>query len=216
MRTDLWRQPCRLQSQARDTRATTGARVGTQACRLCAQRVSNPLSLMQQRESLLGAQTGKSVFRLIHLVKINLGPAMARTVASKIETVRTGNLRLPKYEPIAPPTIAATERINANAGMDCLALTKPAIPAIEFTRINNAETAEASFVFAQLEKSKRGVRKFLLRRRSDRRGTRCLNPPRARQERVGGDRRRIAATIKQSGCGQRQHESDNDFQNLSW
>ena len=56
---------------------------------------------MQQRESLLGAQTGKSVFRLIHLVKINLEPAMTRTVASKIETVRTGNLRLPKYEPIA-------------------------------------------------------------------------------------------------------------------
>src|SRR6478672_3631477 len=59
-----------------------------------------PLSLMQQRESLLGAQTGKSVFRLIHLLKINLEPAMTRTVASKIETVRTGNWRLPKYEPI--------------------------------------------------------------------------------------------------------------------
>src|SRR6476661_5813716 len=134
--------------------------VGTQACCLCAQRVSNPLSLMQQRESLLGAQPGKSVFRLIHLVKINLEPAMTRTVASKIETARTGNWRLPKYEPIAPPTIAATERINANAGMDCLALTKPARPAIEFTKINNAETADACFVFAQLEKSKRGVRKI--------------------------------------------------------
>src|SRR5438445_11814683 len=85
---------------------------------------------------------------------------MTRTVASKMEMVRTGNWRLPKYEPIAPPMIAAAERTSANAGMDCLALTKPARPAIEFTRINNAETADACFVFAQLEKSKRGVRKI--------------------------------------------------------
>src|SRR5947207_15027471 len=115
---------------------------------------------MQQRESLLGEQTGKSVFRLIHLVKINLEPAMTRTVASKIETVRSGNLRLPKCEPIAPPTIAAAERLNANAGEDCLAQTKPPRPAIEFTRINNPETADASFVFAELKKSKSGVRKI--------------------------------------------------------
>jgi len=71
---------------------------------------------MQRRESLLGAQPGKSVFQWSQRVKINLEPAMTRTVASKIKTVRTGNLRLPKYE-----LIAAAERINANAGMDCLA-----------------------------------------------------------------------------------------------
>ena len=147
-------------------------------------------ALMQQRESLLGAQTGKSVFLLIHLVKINLGPAMTRTVASKIETVRTGNLRLPKYEPIAPPTIAAAERIN---GMDCLALTKPARPAIEFTKINAADTADACFVFAQLEKSKRGVRKIPPPVPVRRRESRCLNQPRVRRARVAepppGDRR---------------------------
>src|SRR5438270_2721183 len=83
---------------------------------------------------------------------------MSRTVASKIEMVRTGNLRLPKCEPIAPPMIAAAERMNANAGMDCLALTKPARPAIEFTKMNNAETADACFVFAHLENRRRGVR----------------------------------------------------------
>src|SRR5207302_8404201 len=38
--------------------------------------------------------------------------------------------------------------------------TKPARPAIEFVKINNAETADACFVFAQLEKSRRGVRKI--------------------------------------------------------
>jgi hypothetical protein len=52
------------------------------------------------------------------------------------------------------------ERTSANAGMDCLALTKPARPAIEFTKINNAETADACFVFAHLEKRRRGVRKI--------------------------------------------------------
>ena len=41
------------------------------------------------------AQTGNSVFQWSQRVKINLEPAMTRTVASKIETVRTGNLRLP-------------------------------------------------------------------------------------------------------------------------
>src|SRR6184192_4454655 len=74
--------------------------------------------------------------------------------------VRTGNLRLPKCEPTVPPMIAAPERTAAKAGMDCLALAKPARPAIEFAKINNAETADACFVFAQLEKSKRGVRKI--------------------------------------------------------
>jgi len=97
-------------------KAKHATRVGAQACCLCAQRVSNPLSLMQRRESLVGAQPGKSVFQWSQRVKINLEPAMTRTAASKIKTVRTGNLRLPKYEPIA-----AAERINANAGMDCLA-----------------------------------------------------------------------------------------------
>src|SRR5207244_8761925 len=91
---------------------------------------------------------------------INLQPAITRTVASKIEMVRTGNLRLPKCEPTAPPMIAAPERTAAKAGMDCLALTKPARPAIEFTKINNAETADACFVFAHLEKRRRGVRKI--------------------------------------------------------
>ena len=170
----------------RDTRRKTGML----PVRLA---VSNPLSLMQQRESLLGAPTGKSVFRLIHLLKINLEPAMTRTVASKIETVRTGNLRLPKYEPIAPLMIAAAERINANAGMDCLALTKPARPAIEFTKINAADTADACFVFAQLEKSKRGVRKIPAPVPVRRRESRCLNQPRVRRARVAepppGDRR---------------------------
>ena len=127
---------------------------------LYAERTSEPAAKREQRESLLGAQTEKSVFQLIQRVKINLQPAMTRTVASKIEMVRTGNLRLPKCEPIAPPMIAAAERITANAGMDCLALINPARPAIEFTKINNAETADACFVFAHLEKSKRGVRKI--------------------------------------------------------
>src|SRR2546429_8422935 len=44
--------------------------------------------------------------------------------------------------------------------MYCLAQTNPAGPAIEFNKINNEKTADACFVFAQLEKSKRGVRKI--------------------------------------------------------
>src|SRR5260370_41984990 len=56
--------------------------------------------------------------------------------------------------------VAAGERMNANPELDCRAITNPAKPAIEFTKMNNAETADACFVFAQFKKSKRGVRKI--------------------------------------------------------
>ena len=82
-------------------------------------------------------------------VKISLQPASTSTVARMIEIVRTGNRRLPRKEPSAPAITAATARIQANFGIGRPLETNPARPAIEFTRMNNAETAAAPRIEAQ-------------------------------------------------------------------
>ena len=66
-----------------------------------------------------------------------------------IEMVRTGKRRLPKYEPSVPAITAATARIQANCGTGLPLEINPTRPAIELTRINNAETAAAPRMVAQ-------------------------------------------------------------------
>ena len=45
--------------------------------------------------------------------------------------------------------LSGVSRVRASDGTFCREATKPVRPAIEFTRMNNADTAEACFVFAQ-------------------------------------------------------------------
>ena len=82
-------------------------------------------------------------------VKISLQPASRSTVARMIEIVRTGNRRLPRNEPSVPAITAATARIQANCGIGRPLEINPARPAIEFTRMNNADTAAAPRIEAQ-------------------------------------------------------------------
>jgi len=114
---------------------------------------------MQQRESLLGAQTGKSVFRLIHLVKINLEPAMTRTVASQDRNGANRKLAASQIRTnrAADDCSGGKNKCQCRNGLS--GANKTARLAIEFTKINAADTADACFVFAQLEKSKRGCEK---------------------------------------------------------
>src|SRR5205809_446697 len=92
--------------------------------------------------------------------KISLQPASTRTVARMIEIVRTGNRRLPRCEPTVPAITAATARIQANFGIGLPLETSPISPAMEFTRMNNAETAAAPRIEAQWQNNKSGVRKI--------------------------------------------------------
>ena len=58
------------------------------------------------------------------------------------------NLLLPKYEPAVPKSAALTIKGKINAGKYPVEPILPVNPAMEFTRINRAETAEAVFVLA--------------------------------------------------------------------
>ena len=53
----------------------------------------------------------------VYLVKINLIPAMSRTVARQIEIARTAKRLLPSCDPMIPPIIAAVARTNPSEGM---------------------------------------------------------------------------------------------------
>ncbi len=57
--------------------------------------------------------------------------------------VRTGKRRLPRYEPIVSAMTARTARIQAKPGTVRPLEMNPVSPAIEFTRMNNADTAAA-------------------------------------------------------------------------
>jgi hypothetical protein len=51
-------------------------------------------------------------------VKINFVPAIRRTVARKREITGTAKRLLPKWEPTAPPMIAAPARIKPSEGIE--------------------------------------------------------------------------------------------------
>jgi len=53
-----------------------------------------------------------------YLVKISFIPAIRSTVARQTEITRTAKRLLPKCEPMAPPIIAAAERIRPSEGME--------------------------------------------------------------------------------------------------
>ena len=53
----------------------------------------------------------------LYLVKINLIPAITRTVARQSEIRRTAKRLLPKWEPMMPPIIAAAARMSPSEGM---------------------------------------------------------------------------------------------------
>src|SRR5204863_2042697 len=82
------------------------------------------------------------------------------TTASKRLIVNAGNRLLPKYDPTAPPISAATAKGMAIAGNDLLAVQFPSSPAMELTKMNMAEMADAVFVGAQWRKITSGVRKI--------------------------------------------------------
>src|SRR5688572_32988796 len=70
-------------------------------------------------------------------------PASASTTASTRRTRGLAKRRLPYSAPSQPPTTTAAARIQTYGGSAALFATKPAArPAIEFTRMNGAATAE--------------------------------------------------------------------------
>src|SRR5690348_924431 len=73
---------------------------------------------------------------------------------------RTGRRRLPRYDPIAPPTIAGTARYIPSVGRKCCAEKYPTNPPIEFTKIKSADIAAACLIAAQRQKRRSGVRKI--------------------------------------------------------
>ena len=64
-------------------------------------------------------------------------------IASRIEIVRAGKRRLPKWEPIVPPMIAGIASAIPSVGIEWTATKYPNNPPIEFTKMNKAETAAA-------------------------------------------------------------------------
>jgi len=68
-----------------------------------------------QNKSLV---TGGARRQHFYLVKISFIPAIRSTVARQTEITRTAKRLLPKCEPMAPPIIAAAERIRPSEGME--------------------------------------------------------------------------------------------------
>ena len=93
-------------------------------------------------------------------MRINLQPAIIKTIARNRLMVTGFSLLLPKYDPTTPPIITAIPRGKISDGMFSVERKFPNKPEIEFNKINSAETAAAFFVVAQRISKSNGVRKI--------------------------------------------------------
>lgn len=87
-------------------------------------------------------------------------PANNNTDERTYLKVLTDAFELPVYEPKSPPKIAASIHIHTCVKNNVPEVQIPAIPAAEFTNINNADTAAVSFMFAQCINNKIGLKKI--------------------------------------------------------
>ena len=83
---------------------------------------------------------------------------MHKTKAKTVRKVGVLNFLLPKYAPAIPPIIAAISINEEDVGKVPPFVTNPKRPAIELTKINNAETAAVCFMVAHPKRSSTGLK----------------------------------------------------------
>ena len=79
----------------------------------------------------------------------NLKTAISKTKARIFRSMGIFIFLLPKYPPSIPPTKTTAIKDTEDPGKVPPFDTNPKSPEIEFTKINNAETAAVCFIFAQ-------------------------------------------------------------------
>lgn len=93
-------------------------------------------------------------------VTTNFNAAIIMTADKIRRSVMLENLLAPKWEPTSPPRNAATMKGTAALNSKPLRVILPKIPAMEFTTINNADTADVFFGSAHRRRIMIGLRKI--------------------------------------------------------